>query len=41
LFFAPTGETGGGSGQNRVDFAPGHGLEQVDSEPAAHGRSRV
>src|SRR6516164_5153516 len=40
-FFAPTGETGGGSGQNRVDFAPGHGLEQVDSEPAAHGRSRV
>src|SRR5262249_26867302 len=40
-FFAPTGETGGGPGQNRVDFAPGHGLEQVDSEPSAHGRSRV
>src|SRR6516225_79613 len=40
-FFAPTGETDGGSGQNRVDFAPGHGLEQVDSEPAAQGRSRV
>src|SRR4249919_3604937 len=40
-FFAPTGGTDGGSGQNRVDFAPGHGLEQVDSEPAAQGRSRV
>src|SRR6266404_4725491 len=40
-FFAPTDETDGGSGQNRVDFAPGHGLEQVDSEPAAQGRSRV
>src|SRR6516225_4198320 len=40
-FFAPTGETDGGSGQNRVDFAPGHGLEQVDSEPAAQRRSRV
>src|SRR5262249_18556687 len=39
-FFAPTGETDGGSGQNRVDFAPGHGLEQVDSEPAAQGGSR-
>src|SRR5262249_15172324 len=40
-FSAPTGETDGGSGQNRVDFAPRHGLEQVESEPAAHGRSRV
>src|SRR5215475_6279475 len=38
-FFAPTGETGGGSGQN-ADFALGRTFEQVDSEPAAHHRSR-
>src|SRR5262245_44733703 len=40
-FFAPTGETGGGSGQNRGDFALGRTFEQVDSEPAAHRRSRA
>src|SRR5216684_7426998 len=40
-FFAPTGDAGGGSGQNRVDFAPERELEQVNSEPRAHGRSRV
>ena len=28
-------------GENRVDFAPGRGLEQVDSEPPARGGSRV
>ena len=33
-FFAPTGGADGGSGQNRVDFAPRRGLEQVNSEPA-------
>jgi len=41
LFFAPTGGAGGRTGQNRVDFAPGRGLEQVNSEPSAHGGSRV
>src|ERR1700704_2088417 len=41
LFFAPTGEADGRTGQNRVDFAPGRGLEQVNSEPLAHGGSRV
>src|SRR5258708_6108620 len=40
-FFAPTGEAGGGSGQNRVDFAPDCEFEQVNSEPPAHGRSRA
>jgi hypothetical protein len=40
-FFAPMGDAGGGSGQNRVDFAPKRELEQVNSEPPAHGRSRV
>src|SRR5882672_9908584 len=40
-FFAPTGEAVGGSGQNRADFAPERELEQANSEPPAHGRSRV
>src|SRR5262249_47348847 len=40
-FFAPTRETGGGSGQSRGDFALGPTFEQVNSEPAAHQRSRV
>src|SRR5216683_7608457 len=31
-FFAPTGDAGGGSGQNRVDFAPDCEFEQVNSE---------
>src|SRR5215475_15396545 len=31
-FFAPIGDAGGGSGQNRVDFAPKRELEQVNSE---------
>src|SRR5262249_28866065 len=37
----PAGETGGGSGQNRGDFALGPTFEQVDSEPAAYRRSRA
>src|SRR5262249_38991952 len=41
LVFAPAGGTGGGSGQDRGDLAPGCALEQVDSEPAAHRRSRA
>src|SRR6516225_4709395 len=40
-FFAPTREAGGGSGQSRGDFALGPTFEQVNSEPAAHHRSRV
>src|SRR5262245_8352250 len=40
-FFAPKGSADGGSGQNRADFAPRRGLEQVNSEPAARGWSRV
>src|SRR6266581_8522823 len=36
-FFAPTGRAGGGTGQNRVDFAPRRGLEQDNSEPPARG----
>src|SRR5262245_12660414 len=40
-FLAPTGDAGGGSGQNRADFAPESDLEQVDSGPAAPGRSRA
>src|SRR5207247_9822693 len=41
LVFAPAGGTGGGSGQDRGDLAPGCVLEQVDSEPAAHRRPRA
>jgi len=34
-FFAPTGETGGGSGQNRVDYAEFSILNDLDWQPAS------
>ena len=41
LILAPTGRTDGGSERIRGDFAPGRGLEQVNSEPRGQERSRV
>src|SRR5262249_8703651 len=36
-FFAPTGETGGGSGQNRVDMANFSNRKDLDWQPAPAG----
>src|SRR5215467_264813 len=39
-FSTPTGAAGGGSGQNRADFASNLDFEQLNSEPATLRRSR-
>src|SRR5215467_2691731 len=39
-FSTPTGAAGGGSGQNRADFASNLDFEQLNSEPATPRRSR-
>jgi hypothetical protein len=43
-FFAPTGETGGGSGQNRVDYADFSILNDLDWQPSSNtptGKKRL